>query len=85
MNVHELKTWPEYFQAIIDGIKPFEVRRNDRDYQVGDTLFLMEYDPERGFTGRNILREVTYILNKKPFVPDGYVIMGIKERTDINA
>ena len=78
MNVHELKTWPEYFQAIIDGIKPFEVRKNDRDYQVGDILLLREYDPIISeYTARDILVEVTYILDKKPFAPDGYVIMAI--------
>lgn len=48
MAVHYLKTWPSYFQAIKAGDKPFEVRRNDRDYQPGDTLILQEWDPRKG-------------------------------------
>jgi len=39
---HDIKILSEYFNAVADGSKPFEVRRNDRDYQVGDTLLLRE-------------------------------------------
>ena len=60
---HELKTWPEYFEAIWDGRKNFEYRLNDRDYQVGDLLHLREYDPHTSeYSGREIVRSVTYVL-----------------------
>jgi hypothetical protein len=55
MAIHHLKTWPSYFQAIDRGEKTFEVRRNDRDYQPGDTLILQEWDPRKGegvYTGQ---------------------------------
>ena len=78
MEIHELKTYPKYIRATAEGIKPFEVRRNDRNYNVGDVLLLREYD-NGIYTGFNITREVTYILDEKPFVPDGYVVMGLKE------
>ena len=42
---HELKIWPEPFAAVRDGRKRYEVRRNDRDYRVGDVLVLNEYIP----------------------------------------
>lgn len=42
---HKLKTWPDYFQAVWEGRKKFDLRRDDRDYQVGDMLLLREYDP----------------------------------------
>ena len=41
---HELKTYPKYFQETIEGNKPFEIRKNDRNFQVGDVLILKEWD-----------------------------------------
>ena len=40
---HHLKTKPEYFQAVINGKKPFEIRLNDRDFKQGDRVILEEY------------------------------------------
>ena len=78
--VHNLKTWSEYFTAVVKNQKTFEIRLNDRDYKVGDILNLQEYDPEtEQYTRRDVAVKVTYILNKQPFVPEGYVAMGIKK------
>lgn len=60
-RVHELKIWPEFFEAQDDGRKPWEVRNNDRDYQVGDKLLLTEWSPETGYTGRCMVRVITYM------------------------
>lgn len=43
---HELKTWPEYFFLVLIGIKTFEIRKNDRNFEVGDTLILQKWNPE---------------------------------------
>lgn len=61
--VHELKTWSQYFGAIAVGVKRFEVRVNDRNFQIGDTLRLMEFDPiNQSYTGRWLERDVTFVL-----------------------
>lgn len=76
-RTHELKTAPQYFREIANGNKPFEVRRNDRDYHVGDILKLREYGGS-DYSGQEISVEVTYILDNPEYCKDGYVIMGIK-------
>jgi len=54
---HELKILPVHFDAVEDGVKTFELRLNDRDYKVGDVLWLKEWDDDRKiFTGRVLQR-----------------------------
>lgn len=43
MKIHELKLDDEYFNDVRDGIKTFEIRKNDRDFQAGDLLALSRY------------------------------------------
>lgn len=43
---HELKIWPQYYCRVADGTKTFEVRRNDRGFQPGDTVVLKEWNPK---------------------------------------
>ncbi len=63
---HEKKTWPEYFQKILEGDKSFELRLADWECQEGDTLVLREWDPKiREYTGRVIEKEITFVLKTK--------------------
>jgi len=39
---HTLKTDPEVFDAVRDGLKTFEIRFNDRDFKVGEVLILLK-------------------------------------------
>lgn len=45
MKKIKLKTWPPYYQMMVDG-KPFELRPDDRDVEDGDLLVLQEWQPE---------------------------------------
>ena len=74
---HYLKIKPEYFRAIESGKKTFEVRFNDRNFQVYDILHLQEWVGDE-YTGRHIEAEVTYLLDTPDFCKEGYVIMAIK-------
>lgn len=57
---HELKILPKWFEDVKSGKKNFEIRRADRDFKVGDTLVLKEYEKGR-YTGREIERTIQYI------------------------
>ncbi len=80
-QVHDLKTWPEPFEAMKAGLKRFEYRKNDRDFKEGDFLRLIYYNPMTGqFTNtKTILVEVTYILKGPEYnIPEGYCIMSTR-------
>ena len=79
MKVHELKILPQYFVDVIAERKKFEVRYDDRNFQVGDVLVLREWTGE--YTGRAICREIEYILADLDgkYLQRGYVILGIKK------
>lgn len=72
MKTHYLKTWPGYFEALKTGLKTFEVRYNDRDYNIDDTVICQEFDPEtKRFTGQ----ELEFVISYKACWNDD-VIMG---------
>ena len=86
---HELKCWPEFFAAVADGSKPFEVRFDTRDIAEGDTITLREWDPATDdYTGRSLTVVVTYrlALAEAPGYSDGggvdltgeWVVLGIR-------
>jgi hypothetical protein len=93
MTEHELKCWPEFFDAVKRGDKPFDVRKNDRGYQRGDVLVLRKWDPAP-HNGSHYVKpdgghvtyadradtvrlDVTYVLSGFG-IESGYVCMGIK-------
>lgn len=84
LTIHELKCWPQYFDLTYRGLKWFEYRQNDRDYQVGDVLHLKEYDPEtKVYSGRWLDLKVVSVIEDCPGLADGYCIMGIAIIEDI--
>ncbi|EPF3396938.1 MULTISPECIES: DUF3850 domain-containing protein [Klebsiella pneumoniae complex] len=75
---HDLKIYPEFFSAVSTGVKRAELRKNDRDYRVGDTLHLME--TPRGSchqTGEFINVKITHIVDVGEWMP-GYVLLSVE-------
>jgi len=83
MKTHELKIWPQWFDAVRAGSKTFEIRRDDRNFNVGDKLILEEYKPGVGsYTGRKLEKTIKYITRDNDgegrfgLLP-GYCVLGI--------
>lgn len=76
--IHELKCWPKFFDASWAGHKPFEIRIDDRDYRIGDSVILREYDPEsKKYSGREIDGTIRYV--STVFCKPGYVAFTFDE------
>jgi hypothetical protein len=77
--IHELKTWPEPFAALLEGRKMFEIRKADRPFDVGDALDLREWNPDgSGYTGRETVAVVTYIVRGGAWgLPPDLCVMGL--------
>jgi len=76
MKRHDLKIAPKYFMDVVNRVKTFEIRNNDREFKVGDVLFLHEY-VDGDYTKEEVCkRTVTYITDYAQ--KDGYVVMSIE-------
>ncbi len=77
---HYLKTIEPYFTAVKKGIKTFEVRKNDRNFKVGDMIYLTRYPSE--LTELNyentVIGQITYILDDERFCKKGYIVFQFK-------
>ena len=62
----EKKTWPEYYERILNGDKTYDVRLADFECEEGDVLVLKEWDPKtKEYTGREMEKKITYVFNTK--------------------
>lgn len=74
---HHVKILPEYYNAVDKGIKTFEIRFNDRNYKIGDILYLHEFCDGQ-ITGRVLIQEICYIIDSKDYCKEGFVVLGIR-------
>ncbi|EON71796.1 ParB/RepB/Spo0J family partition protein [Lysinibacillus sphaericus] len=78
---HELDSYPEQFEAIVQGLKTFMCGFDNQSFRVGDKLKINEFNPETIlYTGRFTEMKVIYIQEGgKNDIPENYIIMSIKK------
>nr|DAP47209.1 MAG TPA: activating signal cointegrator [Caudoviricetes sp.] len=86
MKTHRLKVFIKYADAIMNGTKTFEVRKNDRGYEVGDKIVFSVVSNEGisvGDTVRHPLNGATYridyILDDFEGLAQKYVALAISK------
>jgi hypothetical protein len=80
--IHKLKLDTCYYAESAAGIKNFEIRKNDRNYQVGDILELREWvwsilEQRGAYTGNVHWKIITYVLDAPDYLKDGYVCLAV--------
>ncbi|MBE3118977.1 MAG: DUF3850 domain-containing protein [Candidatus Atribacteria bacterium] len=84
MRLHELKIWPDFFNLTVSGKKNFEIRVNDRGFEVLDRLLLREFNPStQAYTGREHAVSISHMLDhtQLPLLKEGTVLLFTKLRT----
>ena len=74
MKIHHLKIEEKYLNAIKNGSKTFEIRYNDRGYQVGDILVFEDPKEESG----QYAVSVTFMISDERFCKENFATMSIK-------
>lgn len=74
MKTHDLKILPKYFKEVWYGRKTFEIRKNDRNYEVGDKIILHEWDG--AYLGGEIEGFITHITSFAQ--AEDYVVFGFE-------
>lgn len=80
MKIHDKKITPEWFELRLKGLKDWEIRVNDCDYQAGDYMILREYDNGK-YTQRGMIIRITNVAKNVPYLPNNVVILSTKDAT----
>lgn len=83
---HRKKIWPQFFRAVVEGSKGFELRvekPGEAQFMPGDTIILEEFDPREneGYTGASIMVHVDYVLRNEEWLQPGVCCMSIRLAT----
>lgn len=75
--IHNLKINKEFYTPVLKQVKTFEIRKNDRNFNVGDKVILNEWDEKQmQYTGRKTNIEITYITDYGQ--KENYVVFSFK-------
>lgn len=82
-RIHNLKIKAEYIDQVVKENKTFELRKNDRDYQVGDLIHFVDVDGNEFRQELNVPRlfGISYVLKGCPQygLAEDYCIISIKK------
>lgn len=89
MTTHRLKVLIKYADAIMDGTKTFEIRKNDRNFKVGDKIAFDVVTSEGyavGVAARHPLNgqtyRIDYILDDFEGLAQKYVALAISKEDE---
>ena len=84
-KTHELLILPQYFKAVVDGTKTFELRRKSYNFSVGDRLKLCEVTSDGDRTDNYCFKKVSYVLDNVPQygLSEDSVILGLHDDNTI--
>ena len=80
IGVHRVKIQPQWYKLCENGEKTCEIRYNDRDYNINDTIILCEYDlNKKEYTGKELIRNISHVLHSADCdgLKKGYVILSL--------
>lgn len=73
--IHDIKIAPQFFDDVATGIKPFEIRFDDRNYRNGEQVLMREYRDDE-YTGREITATISYVTDFAQH--DNWVVFGLR-------
>ena len=77
MKTHLLKLADQYWEPVLTGLKTFEVRYNDRNFEVGDHVKFRRVNSEEEM---GLTFTITYVLTHDDFpqgIPEGWCVFAI--------
>lgn len=83
---HQLKITRGNFCEVQEGNMSFQLRKDDRDFNVGDVIHLQEIDEDKVLTGRSQAAIIGYILRAgegTSGIEEGYALLNLSLRSMI--
>ena len=78
MKIIGKKILPQYFEAVHNGTKTFEYRKDEDGIEEGDYIVLREWDNEGiKYTGRKEIYKVGFVLRNFKGLKNGYCVFSI--------
>ena len=79
--IHELKVKPKQWPYYKNGDKPFSVRKNDRNYAVGDICIFKLWEDDRFILNEVVVKKISYVLSDydTTMIKNGNCVLGLKD------